>query len=60
MISEAGRKFLADLLVQLTDAQLHDLFDVARFGERSNVPIDAWVDVFKKKRQEIVSVTCPD
>jgi hypothetical protein len=28
--SEAGRQFLADLLVQLTDRQLRDLFDVAR------------------------------
>jgi len=59
VISEAGRKFLADLLVQLTDGQIHDMFDVARFGQRSNVPIDAWVDLFKKKRQEIVAVKCP-
>ena len=28
VISEAGRQFLADLLVQLTDSQLHDLFEV--------------------------------
>ena len=28
-ISEAGRKFLSDLLMQLSDAQLRDLFDVA-------------------------------
>src|SRR4029077_16291368 len=33
-ISEEGRKFLAGLLGQLTDAQLHDLFDVARFERR--------------------------
>ena len=31
VISEGGRRFLADLLMQLTDKQIHDLFDVARF-----------------------------
>jgi len=31
IIREEGRKFLADLLVQLTDVQLHDLFEAARF-----------------------------
>src|SRR6201999_4249838 len=35
-ITEAGRKFLSDLLMQLTDAQLRDLFDVSRFAERSD------------------------
>jgi hypothetical protein len=63
-ISEAGRKFLADLLMQLSDAQLRDLFDVARFAERKGgashpATIDAWVDAFKKKRGEIASLTCP-
>ena len=29
-IKEPGRKFLADLLVQLSDAQLRDLFEVSR------------------------------
>ena len=33
-ISEAGRKFLAGLLSQLTDQQLRDLFEVARFTKR--------------------------
>ena len=33
-ISEEGRQFLANLLVQLTDVQLHDLFEVARFPDR--------------------------
>jgi hypothetical protein len=59
VISEAGRKFLADLLVQLSDTQLHDMFEVARFPQHSSAPIDAWVDLFKKKRQEIVDVSCP-
>jgi hypothetical protein len=66
VISEAGRKFLADLLVQLSDAQLHALFDVARFPLRSglggdanrNVTVDAWVDAFKKKRDEVVNRSC--
>lgn len=62
-ISEAGRKFLADLLVQLTDAQLHDLFEVARFPERTGggrpATVDAWVGAFKQKRDEIVNTTCP-
>ena len=66
-ISEEGRKFLADLLVQLSDAQLHDLFDVAHFADgpaRMRPPegkntIGAWVDVFKRKRADIVRARCP-
>jgi hypothetical protein len=68
-ISEEGRKFLADLLVQLTDAQLHDLFTVAHFAqgpERMRVEkgtaddtVTAWVNAFKKKRDEIVQARCP-
>lgn len=58
-ISEAGRKFLADLLVQLSDGQLHDLFDVARFAHRDpSASIDDWVQVFKQKRDEILNRTC--
>ena len=59
MISEAGRKFLADLLVQLSDAQLHDMFEVARFGQRGGASVDQWVAAFRNKRDEIVGVTCP-
>jgi hypothetical protein len=62
-ISEAGRKFLADLLLQLTDAQLRDLFTVARFPERTGAgrpaTVDEWVGAFKKKRDEVVNTTCP-
>jgi hypothetical protein len=63
-ISEEGRKFLADLLKQLTDQQLRDLFEVARFARRTlpdqpAATIDQWVDVFKKKRTEIVDHVCP-
>jgi hypothetical protein len=66
VIGEAGRKFLADLLVQLSDAQLHDLFEVARFPYRSlsatenhGRTVDEWVAAFKQKRDEIVNRTCP-
>jgi hypothetical protein len=58
-ISEAGRKFLADLLVQLSDTQLRDLFDVARFTRRDpKASIEDWVQAFKHKRDEIVNRTC--
>lgn len=58
-ISEAGRKFLADLLMRLSDQQLHDLFEVARFDQRSNMPVDAWVAAFNAKREAIVRASCP-
>ena len=58
-IGEGGRKFLADLLAQLTDSQLHDLFDVARFTRRDpSATIADWVNAFKEKRAEIVTRTC--
>ena len=41
-IKEAGRKFLAGLLVQLSDAQLRDLFEVARFPERVQGSRQTW------------------
>jgi hypothetical protein len=67
VISEAGRRFLATLLQQLSDAQLHDLFTVARVNLRVREPgralsgfpaIDEWVGAFKAKRDEIVSRRC--
>jgi hypothetical protein len=60
VISEAGRKFLSDLLQQLTDQQLRDLFEVARFPARSGHSVDEWVAAFKAKRDEIASRTCPN
>jgi hypothetical protein len=65
-ISEAGRQFLADLLLQLTDQQLRDLFEVARVDHRSRRPnsaeppatVDEWVTAFKHKRDEIVTNRC--
>jgi hypothetical protein len=65
-ISEAGRAFLAGLLTQLTDRQLHDLFDLARVELRSRKPgsreppatVDEWVAAFKQKRDEIANRRC--
>jgi hypothetical protein len=58
-ISEAGRKFLADRLVQLSDAQIRDLFESAGFARRDKTStVDDWVRVFKQKRDEIVNRTC--
>lgn len=65
LISEGGRRFLADLLARLTDDQLRDLFTVARFADRvmpggksEGTKVDQWVEAFKKKRQEIEAVRC--
>lgn len=59
-ISEAGRKFLADLLNQLSDAQIRDLFEVARFTRRDpSATLDDWITTFKAKRDAIASRTCP-
>src|SRR5689334_6798342 len=44
---------------QLTDAQLHELFDVARFTQRDrDTSVDDWVSAFKQKRAEIVDRRC--
>jgi hypothetical protein len=70
-IHEAGRAFLAGLLVQLSDAQLRDLFETARVKRRSSDPshdpdedapnatVAEWVDAFKLKRAQIVDQRCP-
>jgi len=68
-IREAGRAFLADLLVQLTDDQLTKLFEVARVDARSRdshadstlpgATAAEWVGAFKHKRDEIVTNRCP-
>jgi hypothetical protein len=68
-ISEAGRRFLADLLVQLSDEQIHDLFEVAQVQRRQPkpgqswpepAPVAQWVQAFKRKRNEIVHHSCPE
>ena len=67
-IGEAGRTFLADLLVQLSDEQIRDLFEVARVERRQPkpgqdwpkpAPVSRWVEAFKRKRAEIVNASCP-
>jgi len=67
IISEAGRSFLAQLLTQLTDSQIADLFEAARVDLRLTDPgkpsssystVAEWVSVFKQKRQEIVDRHC--
>ena len=58
-IGEPGRRFLANLLEQLTDSQLHDLFDVARVTQRDpSATIADWVGAFKRKRADIVNAHC--
>jgi hypothetical protein len=62
LIGEEGRKFLADLLTQLSDQQLSDLFTVSRFTRRQpETTVDDWVRVFKQKRDQVISRSCaPD
>ncbi len=66
-ISEQGRQFLADLLVQVSDAQIRDLFEVARVTLRLREPghassgqatVDDWLDAFKEKRRQILERRC--
>jgi hypothetical protein len=65
-ISEAGRRFLANLLVQLSDEQLSDLFETAHVTSRAIVDgsqtqtasVGDWVSAFKKKRDEVVNRSC--
>src|SRR5262249_4760776 len=59
-ISGPGRQFLADRLARPTDRHLADLFTGARFADRPNGggPVDAWLDAFKKKRDDIVAMRC--
>ncbi|HXH24002.1 MAG TPA: hypothetical protein VNI78_02060 [Vicinamibacterales bacterium] len=67
VVSEEGRRFLADLLLQLTNRQLYDLFTVSRVtlrvrsaeDVRSGFPtVDEWVRAFKDKRDQIVNRRC--
>ncbi len=67
VISEGGRRFLANLLVQLSDAQIRDLFEAARVNLRLRSPADAssglapvseWVAAFKDKRTQILTRRC--
>lgn len=68
LIGEAGRKFLADLLVQLTEDQIRGLFEVSGMPDRGwlkekdrdrNGTLEEWVAVFHARRDQIVNHTCP-
>lgn len=67
VISEAGRRFLAERLTQLSDEQLRGLFEAARVHLRARAPdharsglatVDEWVLAFKAKRAQIVERRC--
>jgi hypothetical protein len=58
-IGEEGRQFLAGLLSQMSDTQIHDLFEVSRFTRRQpETTVDDWVAAFKHKRDEIATRSC--
>lgn len=68
LISEAGRRFLAGLLAQLSDDQIRGLFEVGDMANRQwenpddrerNGTIDQWVAVFHARRDAVVNHTCP-
>jgi hypothetical protein len=65
-VSERGRRFLARLLEQLTDAQLADLFAGARFDKprsplKGTSTVQEWVRVFKTRARAISEgPPCPD
>ena len=64
-ISEAGRAMLAARLAALTDADITDLFRVARIERRGELiggappTVQQWVDAFKTRRRVIESTRCP-
>jgi hypothetical protein len=67
VIGDAGRQFLADLLMQLSDTQIHDLFEESRVHLRLRDPgdvnsgfptVDEWVAAFKDKREQIATRRC--
>ena len=64
-VSNGGRLFLSELLEQLSDAQLIDLFTGARFAQRRgrfdpDTPVSEWVRVFKARRSAIArGPACP-
>ena len=64
VISEAGRRFLAGLLTRLSENQIRDMFQAARFPDRvghdGEEPgsVQDWVDAFKGKIAEVVNRDC--
>jgi hypothetical protein len=67
VVSEAGRRFLADLLAQLTDAQIRGMFAAGTIDKRgwplprhdkNNGTLEEWVQAFKRRRDEVVNHHC--
>jgi hypothetical protein len=64
VISEPGRRFLAGLLTRLSDEQMRDLFQAARFPDRvahggeDPGSVQDWVDTLKGKVAEVVNRDC--
>jgi hypothetical protein len=73
MVSEEGRRFLAGLMCQLSDAQITDLFRAARVaqmpryhnsdgsfkpGFNEDSVVHQWVDAFKQKREDLAAGRC--
>jgi hypothetical protein len=63
VIGEDGRRFLADRLTRLSDAQLAALFTAAGFpryhkGRGPGADVSAWVAAFRGKVEAIASRTC--
>ncbi len=65
VISEEGRAFAAQLLNQLTRAQIEDLFRIARVDEAAQVDGDGkvvtiadWADAFEARRRELSENHC--
>lgn len=65
LISEAGRRFLADRLMRLDDRQIRDLFTASRVELRNErvdgrrATVEDWVEVFRAKRAAIARHRCP-
>ena len=59
-VSEEGRAFLANLMKELTEKQIRDLFTVSRISMSGNeVTISEWTKAFMEKMErEIFSVRC--
>ena len=64
VITEEGRRFLAGLLTRLTERQMRELFQAARFASRSPedgegpASVQDWVDALKGKIAEVVNRNC--
>jgi hypothetical protein len=72
-VREAGRRFLADQLTRLSDAHIRAIFEAAgleALGDRVAWTdpktgrvlqgLDAWVEAFKQKREQVAVARCGD